>query len=140
MEFKYPITQKDVCLAGEASSCIRKTLKRLGIDSALIRRVAIAAYEAELNIAIHAYEGELILVIDSDRLLLRAIDRGPGIEDVELAMQEGYSTASREVQAMGFGAGMGLPNIRKCADELDVETVPDEGTTLHIVFRLEESK
>jgi anti-sigma regulatory factor (Ser/Thr protein kinase) len=106
----------------------------VGFQPAIIRRAAIAAYEAEMNIVIHSFGGELRARITPAAVTITAVDTGPGIPDVELAMQEGYSTAPWEIQEMGFGAGMGLPNIRRCADELEITSTVGEGTRVKIVI------
>ena len=113
---------------------------KIGIPSHIIRRVSIAAYEAEMNIVIHAYEGELNLYVNADKILVIASDRGPGIADLDLAMQEGYSTASEEVRRQGFGAGMGLPNSKKSCGELHINTKVGTGTTVSMHFDLTESE
>ena len=138
MEFEYAVTGQDFSIAGEASSRIKQKLKRLNIDSRIIRRVAIAAYEAELNIAIHSHGGKFRLIIEPVLIRIISEDIGPGIEDVSLAMKEGFSTAGKEVQAMGFGAGMGLPNIKKCADRFEIQSEAGKPTTLTIDFLLGE--
>lgn len=122
-------------MAGKASSSIKKTLKQLGVDAAVIRRVVVAVYEAEVNIVAHAYSGKITADIDSDGIRVVLSDSGPGIPDVEKAMQKGFSTASPKVREMGFGAGMGLPNIKDNADELEIDTRVGEGTTLRIYIK-----
>jgi len=118
----FPIEAGNFTSAGEASSQIKNVLKQLGVDPNVVRRVTIAAYEAEMNLVIHSVGGELKLKVTSNSIIITAQDRGPGIPDIDLAMQEGYSTAPREILEMGFGAGMGLPNMRKCADRLDIRS------------------
>ncbi len=120
--------------AGEAASKVKKTLRQLGINSDLIRRVSIATYEAEMNIVIHAYRGKIILQVDEEEIRVIAEDIGKGIPDLNLAMMEGFSTASEKVREMGFGAGMGLPNIKKCTDELKIKTEINTGTTVLMSF------
>ncbi len=122
-------------MAGKASSSIKKTLKQLGVDAAVIRRVVVAVYEAEVNIVAHAYSGKITADIDSDGIRVVLADSGPGIPDVEKAMQKGFSTASPKVREMGFGAGMGLPNIKDNADELEIDTEVGKGTTLRIYIK-----
>lgn len=122
-------------MAGKASSSIKKTLKQLGVDAAVIRRVVVALYEAEVNIVAHAYSGKITADIDSDGIRVVLADSGPGIPDVEKAMQKGFSTASPKVREMGFGAGMGLPNIKDNADELEIDTEVGKGTTLRIYIK-----
>ncbi len=129
---KFTIQNDDFIHAGEASSGAKKALTRLGIDPKVIKRAAIAMYEAEINTLIHADGGEAEVEIFPDHIMIRVIDHGPGIEDVDLAMQAGWSTASDFARQMGFGAGMGLPNIKRNADRLDIETVPGQGTALGI--------
>lgn len=122
----------DLANAGRASTTIKEVLKRLGIDSSLVRRVAIAAYEAEMNIVFYAYQGVMTLRVTPERIVVEAEDQGPGITDIELAMQEGYSTATPEMREMGFGAGMGLPNIRKNSDSFEIASEVGRGTRLRI--------
>ncbi|SCG83772.1 putative anti-sigma regulatory factor, serine/threonine protein kinase [Proteiniborus sp. DW1] len=120
IKLEYSVMQNDFISAGEASSNVKKVLNQLGIDSKIVRRVAIATYEAEMNIVIHSYGGKIIVTISPDEIEVIARDTGPGIENIELAMQEGYSTASNQVRELGFGAGMGLPNMKKCSDEFNI--------------------
>ncbi len=136
MKFEYTISKMNFSTAGEASSNIKKTLKLLGIDSQKIRRASIAAYEAEINIAIHSNGGKIILVIDKDHLDLIAEDCGPGIANIDDAMKVGYSTATHEIREMGFGAGMGLPNIKKCSDKFQIESELGEFTRLTVTIYL----
>lgn len=119
--------------AGEASSKLKLVLQQIGIPSDIIRRIAIAAYEGELNVIIHAQRGVLKAAIYSDRTEIMLEDQGPGIPDISLAMKEGYSTAPDYVRELGFGAGMGLPNIARCADDFKIESIIGEGTTICIV-------
>lgn len=135
LEREFDIEQGNFTEAGEASSKIKTILKQLGIDMAVMRKVSIASYEAELNTVIHSYGGKLYAKISPKKIVLIFEDTGPGIEDVELAMQEGYSTASDEVRNMGFGAGLGLSNIKKCSDDMKVESSP-AGTKLTITFNV----
>ena len=132
--FGYRVPAGDIFRAGEASSGLRKTLSRLGIHPQVIRRVAVATYEAEMNIVIFTDGGEVVAEVRPDRVRIEALDKGPGIPDVEQAMQPGYSTAPTWVQEMGFGAGMGLPNIQACADEMKLESKVGIGTHLKIVI------
>lgn len=131
---EFPIRGMDFLAAGEASSNIKHTLQLVGFAPAIIRKVAIAAYEAEMNIVIHGVEGVLMALINPQKIELTASDSGPGIPDIDLAMQEGYSTAPDNIREMGFGAGMGLPNIKNCADELSIESQLGQGTTLKVVI------
>lgn len=132
--FKYNVDGEDFSNAGEASAALKKSLKQMGFSPDIIRRVAIAMYEGEINMVIHADGGEAIAEITGDSIKIILADRGPGIKDVELAMQEGYSTAPDEVRNLGFGAGMGLPNIKKYSDDLKIETEIGVGTTLTILI------
>ncbi len=121
-------------MAGTASSQVKRALKQLGVDASVIKRVVVALYEAEVNIVAHAYQGVITADIDPGRVFLRLVDEGPGIEDIEKAMTPGFSTASQEVREMGFGAGMGLPNISRNADVLNIHSIPGKGTTLEITI------
>ncbi len=127
---KYTVPGDDFTRAGEASSDLKNKLKKLGLPSQAIRQVAIALYEGEINLAIHAKGGEIEVSIADDAVDLLLTDDGPGIEDIELAMTEGYSTAPAEVRSLGFGAGMGLPNMKKYADEFHIESQKGKGTTV----------
>jgi len=126
----YTINGGDLLSAGEASADMKRALKQLGYPSDVIRNAAIAMYEGELNMVIHAGGGEADVEISRDAVRITLTDRGPGIPDVELAMREGYTTAPDSVRLLGFGAGMGLPNMKKYADELSIDTRPGEGTTV----------
>ncbi|NLC55339.1 MAG: CBS domain-containing protein [Armatimonadetes bacterium] len=130
MEFS--VNAGDFDNAGIASARIKSALQERGVDLKVARRAAIATYEAETNIIIHSIGGSVKAQIDADRITIEAADWGPGIEDVERALRPGFSTASELVRAMGFGAGMGLPNIQKCADRFRIESTPGTGTRLHV--------
>ena len=132
----YHVDGEDFASAGEASSATKKALKQLGFSSDIIRKVSIAMYEAEINMVIHAEGGDATVEISQDSIRIVMADRGPGIADIDLAMREGYSTAPEEVRNLGFGAGMGLPNIKKYSDDLKIETVPGVGTTLTILINI----
>ena len=130
LTFTYMIDGDDFTRAGEASSSVKNKLKMLGVSSDAIRKVAIAMYEGEINMVIHAEGGTIdVSVSDSDITMILA-DRGPGIPDIDKAMQEGYSTARDEVRSLGFGAGMGLPNMKRFTDEMQIDTVIGKGTTI----------
>src|SRR5512142_2046954 len=131
-ESVYRVLGKDFSNAGKVSTSIKDTLKRLGISPAVVRRVAIVSYEAEMNLVMYATRGKMSLSVSRDAVTLQVDDEGPGIPDISLAMQEGYSTATPEMREMGFGAGMGLPNIRKNADEFDISSEVGRGTRLFI--------
>ncbi|MEG0770348.1 MAG: anti-sigma regulatory factor [Clostridia bacterium] len=124
----------DFMSAGEASGEVKRVMKRLGMPSDLIRKTSIAMYEGEINMVIHANGGEANVSIDENKIEITLTDFGPGIPDVEKAMQEGYSTAPDNVRSLGFGAGMGLPNIKKYTDTLDIKSVVGKGTTLSMTI------
>ncbi len=134
---EYRIEGNDYMEAGSASNNIKNTLKMLGIDSDICRRAAVILYEAEMNLVIHGGGGTLKAVISEDRVDLYAIDSGPGIPDLDKAMTEGFTTASDQAREMGFGAGMGLPNIKRNSDVFEIETAIGKGTTLQstIMFK-----
>lgn len=134
----YDVPGDDFTRAGEASSEVKRKLKQLGYNSDAIRRVAIAMYEAEINMVIHANGGVAEVQIHPDRVDIHMKDQGPGIPDVEKAMQEGYSTAPDNVRSLGFGAGMGLPNIKKYTDEMKIETVIGKGTDMYLSVHVKE--
>lgn len=133
MELNFSIEGGDFTQAGQASSRVKKVLNQLGIDNKCIKSIVIALYEAEVNVVAHAYRGTIQVQIDKDKIRTVIQDEGPGIPDIEMAMKEGFSTASKKVREMGFGAGMGLPNIKKNTNELLVESVVDKGTTVSMV-------
>lgn len=136
MTFHYQVDGNDFTLAGENSSKVKKHLKQLGLPPEVIRRVAIAMYEAEINMVIHANGGTIDVEISPQEIHIVFADTGPGIPDIEKAMQEGYSTASNEVRELGFGAGMGLPNIKKNSDEMKIDTKVGVGTTIDLIIRI----
>ena len=140
LTFHYVVAGDDFTRAGEASAQVKKTLKKLGYNSDAIRRTAIAMYEAEINMVIHAGGGEIDAEIYPDRIEILMADTGPGIPDIEKAMQEGYSTAPENVRSLGFGAGMGLPNIKKYTDDLKIETELGKGTKLYLTVIPSENK
>ncbi len=140
MQFEYQIIGGDFANAGVAASGTKKVLRQLNVDSKIIKRIVVALYEAEVNVVAHSYGGTVYLDISTDKIFIKLVDNGPGIEDIDKAMQEGFSTASSKVREMGFGAGMGLPNIRKNADELKVESVVGKGTTVTIKVNLNKNE
>lgn len=140
MHLQYKIEGGDFSKAGFASSDIKKVLKQLNVDFRIIKRVIVALYEAEVNIVAHAYNGIINVDIDTERITIKLTDQGPGIADINRAMQEGFSTASDSVRQMGFGAGMGLPNMKKNADVLNVESIIGVGTTVKITCFLAKEK
>ncbi|MBP3938649.1 MAG: ATP-binding protein [Clostridia bacterium] len=130
VKLHYDVNAYDFTCAGEASGKLKRSLKDLGFDAALVRNVAIAVYEAEINMVIHAEGGVIDAIITPECITVVLADKGPGIPDVELAMKEGYSTAPENVRSLGFGAGMGLPNIKKYTDEMRIDTEIGVGTTI----------
>ncbi len=134
IKLHYDVDSNDFSCAGEASGKIKKTLKDLGFDAALIRNVAIAVYEGEINMVIHADGGVIDAEISPDKVTVILKDKGPGIPDIEQAMTEGFSTAPENVRALGFGAGMGLPNIKKYSDSMHIDTEIGVGTTITLTF------
>ena len=132
MHLEYKVYEADFVNAGAASSAIKKTLKQLNVSPQIVKRVVVALYEAEVNAIAHAYGGTIYADIEPDKIILKVEDKGPGIPDIAWAMQEGNSTASPEVRNMGFGAGMGLPNIRKNVDKLNVQSTVGVGTTVEM--------
>ncbi len=136
MKLSYEVVDGYFSSAGEASSSLKKTLKQLGIPADIIRKIAIAMYEAEINMVIHANGGVIEAEILPDKVVILLKDKGPGIPDIDLAMTEGYSTASDEVRNLGFGAGMGLPNMKKNSDFLNITSELGVGTTVEIAVNL----
>jgi anti-sigma regulatory factor (Ser/Thr protein kinase) len=136
----FQIKGGDFSRAGRVSTTIKSILQEIGIPPAIIRRAAIASYEAEMNVVMYAQEAELILTLTPDRISMHIEDRGPGIADIKKAMQEGYSTATDEMREMGFGAGMGLPNIQKNADGFEICSLPGKGTILIITLYLNQAR
>lgn len=132
MHLEFTVIEGDFVNAGTASSSVKKTLKQLGVSPQVVKRVVVALYEAEVNAIAHAYGGKVAVDISSSRINMTVSDKGPGIADIALAMQEGYSTARPEVRDMGFGAGMGLPNIQKNVDHLNVVSEVGVGTTVEM--------
>ncbi len=135
----FEIEGKNFGKAGSISTKVKEILQEIGIEPTVIRRVAIATYEAEMNVVMYARRGELTLNLSPTEIHIEVEDEGPGIEDIELAMQEGYSTATEEMREMGFGAGMGLPNIKKNSDKFEIFSTPGVGTSVHIVLYLNQS-
>ena len=136
MELKYQVSNEDFTRAGEASSDVKKKLKQLGVSPDVIRRVAIALYEGEINMVIHAYGGEITVTISEEQITMTLADRGPGIPDIKKAMQAGFSTAPDNVRNLGFGAGMGLPNMKKNSDTIEISTEIGVGTTVVMTINL----
>lgn len=134
--FHFDVDGEDFTSAGQASVQVKKNLRRLGISPEIIRQVSIAMYEGEINMVIHADGGAADVIVSEDKIEIILADKGPGIADIELAMQEGYSTAPDSVRSLGFGAGMGLPNMKRYTDEMTIESVVGEGTTIKMVVNL----
>ncbi|MGD8469476.1 MAG: ATP-binding protein [Desulfobacterales bacterium] len=134
----YHIKARDFIRAGEASINIQNLLKSMDFDPRLIRRVAICGYEGEMNVVMHGGDGTLSIELDDEKLTLEISDDGPGIEDIELAMQAGYSTANDDHREMGFGAGMGLPNMKKNSDHIHIESLKNNGTVVRMLFMIPE--
>lgn len=132
----YDVRAGEFQTAGDASASIKRKLKQIGIGSTVLRRIAVASYEAELNLIIHSHGGKLTLEMTPDSIILTSADVGPGIADISKAMQEGYSTASEEARDLGFGAGMGLPNMKRNADGFSIESELGKGTTIRMAFNL----
>ena len=130
MKLEFDIASGDFSKAGRASSRIKKMLKQLQVDPKVIKRIVVAIYEAEVNVVAHSVGGKMLAEIDGTGITVIVRDNGPGIEDIEKAMQEGYSTATKAVRNMGFGAGMGLPNINRNTDDFTIESELGEGTVL----------
>ena len=132
----YDVPADDFTRAGEASSDVKRKLKQMGVGPDAIRKVAIAMYEGEINMVIHAKGGTITVEITTEEIRMTLADVGPGIPDVDLAMQAGYSTAPDEVRSLGFGAGMGLPNMKEYTDEMVIDTRIGEGTTITMAVKL----
>ena len=138
MSLKYHVSPPDFTRAGAASSDVKNKLKKLGVPPEIIRKVAIAMYEGEINMVIHANGGDIFVDITPDAIHMELKDVGPGIEDIDKAMQAGYSTAPDDVRSLGFGAGMGLPNMKKNSDTMDIQTVLGQGTTVIMTVNMPE--
>ena len=139
LQLHYDVNANDFTCAGEASGKLKRELKRLGFEPDVVRKTAIAVYEAEINMVIHADGGTIDASISPECITVVLKDRGPGIPDVALAMREGYSTAPENVRNLGFGAGMGLPNIKKYTDSMRIETVIGKGTDLYLTVEVKEA-
>lgn len=139
INLQYVVSGEDFTRAGEASSNVKAKLKQLGVAPDVVRKVAIAMYEGEINMVIHASGGVIQVTITPEEIIMVLTDHGPGIEDVELAMQEGYSTAPDNVRSLGFGAGMGLPNMKKYSDTFAIDTQVGIGTTVRMTVKISAS-
>ncbi len=138
VKFHFDVHGDNFTSAGEASVQIKRMLRQMGFDPETIRRVSIAMYEGEINMVIHANGGSADVEIYPDRIVIVLADSGPGMPDVDLCMQAGYSTATANVRSLGFGAGMGLPNMKKYTDEMSIETEVGKGTTVTMVVHVGE--
>ena len=136
LKLTYQVDGGDLLQAGEASSQMKMALKKLDLPPEVIRKASICMYEGEINMVIHANGGEITVTISPDQITMVLKDAGPGIPDIQQAMQAGWSTASGAARDLGFGAGMGLPNMKKCADTLDIDSTVGVGTTVTAVVRL----
>ena len=132
----FDVDSDDFTRAGEASSRLKRTLKQMGLPPDIIRRISIVMYEGEINMVIHAHGGKITVTVDDDAVTMVLADVGPGIPDVEKAMQEGWSTAPDNIRSLGFGAGMGLPNMKKYTDQMAIETVIGAGTTMTLTVQV----
>ncbi len=137
LRFRYDVDGDNFTSAGEASVQIKKKLRQLGIDAETIRRVSIAMYEGEINMVIHAGGGVAEVIVGQDQIKIVLTDHGPGIADIDLAMQEGYSTAPDNIRQLGFGAGMGLPNMRRYTDSMHIDSTVGVGTTITMIVKMQ---
>ena len=137
IHYQYEVDGNDFSRAGEASSKLKQKLKEMNLPPDIIRRCSIAIYEGEINMVIHANGGVIDVDISPERILMVLKDVGPGIPDIEQAMQEGFSTANEEVNMLGFGAGMGLPNMKRSSDEIHIDTELNVGTTVTMVIQFQ---
>lgn len=134
--FTYDVDGEDFTRAGEASSDVKNKLKKMGVSPEAVRKAAIAMYEGEINMVIHANGGKITVWLTPELLRMQLADRGPGIENIEKAMEEGWSTAPEDIRSLGFGAGMGLPNMKKYSDKMEIDTVLGKGTTITMEVQL----
>jgi anti-sigma regulatory factor (Ser/Thr protein kinase) len=136
IKLEYTVSHEDFTRAGEASSDLKKMLKQLGVSPDVVRKVAIAMYEGEINMVIHANGGVITVYISPTQITMILKDVGPGIPDIDRAMQAGYSTAPDNIRSLGFGAGMGLPNMKKYSDDMKIDTVLGVGTTVTMIVNI----
>lgn len=132
----YPVQANDMTSAGDVSARIKRQMKQLGIPASVVHRVSVGTYEAEINLVIHSEGGRIDFEISPEKITIRVVDQGPGIPDLKKAMTEGWSTASNEVRNMGFGAGMGLPNMKRNADEFTITSAVGVGTDITMIFNI----
>lgn len=140
MQYRYKIAGGDFSNAGTVASSVKKTLRQLNIDHSVSKRIVIALYEGEVNVVAHAYSGIIDVDIDNERIKILITDKGPGIPDIAKAMEEGYSTASPQVREMGFGAGMGLSNMKKNSDSMQITSEPEKGTAVELTTYLKSNE
>jgi anti-sigma regulatory factor (Ser/Thr protein kinase) len=133
MQFRHKIAGGDFTRAGHVASAVKKVLQQLNIEHRQSKRIVIALYEAEVNVVAHAYSALVDVEIDNEKIRISISDKGPGIADIEKAMEEGYSTATPRVREMGFGAGMGLSNMKKNSDSMKLSSIPGEGTLVELI-------
>jgi len=133
MQFRHKIAGGDFSKAGNIASSVKKTLRELNVDHTVAKRIVIALYEGEVNVVAHAYSGIIEVDIDNEKIKITITDKGPGIPDIDKAMEEGYSTATPQVREMGFGAGMGLANMKKNSDSMRISSVTGEGTVVELI-------
>lgn len=136
LKLNYEVDGGDLIQAGEASSKMKMTLKKMGLPPEVIRRASICMYEGEINMVIHADGGRVEVDVGMDTITIRLIDHGPGIPDVDQAMEEGFSTAGDVARDLGFGAGMGLPNMKRCSDDMQIDTQVGVGTTVTLKIHI----
>ncbi len=136
LHFHFAVDGSDFTSAGQASVNVKKNLRQLGLDPETIRRVSIAMYEGEINMVIHAGGGDADVYVDEEKVTIVLADKGPGIENIDLAMKEGYSTAPDNIRSLGFGAGMGLPNMKRYADSMKLESQVGKGTTVTMTVNI----
>jgi len=132
----FPVKADDMTTAGDVSARIKRQMKQLGVPASVVRRVSVGTYEAEINLVIHSDGGRIDYEITPEKIIICVVDVGPGIPDLKKAMTEGWSTASNEVRNMGFGAGMGLPNMKRNADEFDIKSEVGVGTDITMIFNI----
>lgn len=133
MQLRHKIAGGDFSKAGNVASSVKKVLRQLNIDHAVSKKIVIALYEGEINVVAHAYSGIIDVEIDKEKIKILITDKGPGIADIEKAMEEGFSTATPQVREMGFGAGMGLSNMKKNSDSMSISSIPGEGTVVELM-------
>jgi serine/threonine-protein kinase RsbT len=136
MQFRHKIAGGDFAKAGNVASSVKKILRQLNIDHSVSKRIVIALYEGEVNIVAHAYSGVIDVEIDEEKIRITLSDKGPGIADIDQAMEEGYSTATPHVREMGFGAGLGLSNMKKNSDSMKISSIPGEGTIVELITNI----